>query len=37
MRRIRKSRCTTPSTLPVEIGGGYPQAMGRYLSILLSE
>ena len=32
MRRIRKSRCTT-----VEIGGGYPQAMGRYLSILLSE
>lgn len=37
MRRIRKSRCTTPSALPVEIGGGYPQAMGRYLYTPLSE
>ena len=37
MRRIRKSRCTTPSALPVEIGGGYPQAMGRRLYTPLSE
>ena len=37
MRRIRKSRCTTPSALPVEIGGGYPQAMARCLYTPLSE
>lgn len=37
MRRIVKSRCTTPSALPVEIGGGYPQAMGRRLYTPLSE
>ena len=37
MRRIVKSRCTTPSALPVEIGGGYPQTMARCLSAPLSE
>lgn len=37
MRRIKKFRCTTPSALPVEIGGGYPQAMARCLSAPLSE
>lgn len=37
MRRIVKSRCTPPSTLPAEIGGGYSQTIGRRLSILLSE
>ena len=37
MRRIMKSRCTPPSALPVEIEGGYPQAMARCLYTPLSE
>ena len=37
MRRIVKSRCTPPSALPAEIGGGYSQAMARCLYIPLSE
>lgn len=37
MRRSKEVRCVSPSGLPVEIGGGYPQAMARCLYTPLSE